>query len=114
MDPVTEAAVQGTGIWGQFAMFGVLVIALGYVAEKVLQYRAKPVDSEARAEYRKKQDAMAERVEKLYEWHNRMDEDGVPVWYVRKSLEKAISDLATAIKAQTIMLQRWMDKHEDG
>lgn len=33
--------------------------------------------------------------------HDRMDEDGVPVWYVRKSLEAAIEKLATNIDRQT-------------
>jgi hypothetical protein len=37
------------------------------------------------------------KLDKLYDWHNTQDEDGVPVWYVRKSLEEAIKELSSLI-----------------
>lgn len=37
------------------------------------------------------------KVDKLYDWHNARDEEGVPVWYVRKSLEQAIKNLSASI-----------------
>lgn len=30
----------------------------------------------------------------LHDWHNRKDDDGVYVWYVRRSLEDAINSMA--------------------
>ena len=37
-------------------------------------------------------------VRDLHTWHDQRDEDGVPVWYVRKSLERSIDNLTVAIK----------------
>lgn len=34
----------------------------------------------------------------LHRWHDRMDEDGVPVWYVRSSLEGNVKQLTVAIE----------------
>ena len=35
----------------------------------------------------------------LHEWHDHSDADGVKVWYIRKSLEKAIFELSGAVDA---------------
>lgn len=40
------------------------------------------------------------KFETLYEWHDKSDQDGVKVWYVRKSLEDTLSDTS---KAMTIL-----------
>jgi hypothetical protein len=48
---------------------------------------------------------MARQIEHLEEMHAKTDEDGVPVWYVRRSLEKAVTDLNEAIRHQTELLQ---------
>ena len=48
---------------------------------------------------------MAQRIERLAEMHTKTDEDGVPVWYVRRSLEQAVIDLNEAIRYQTELLQ---------
>lgn len=48
---------------------------------------------------------MAQQIERLDEMHAKTDEDGVPVWYVRRSLEKAVIDLNEAIRHQTELLQ---------
>lgn len=47
---------------------------------------------------------MARQIDKLSEMHAKTDEDGVPVWYVRRSLEKAVVDLNEAIRHQTELL----------
>lgn len=41
----------------------------------------------------------------LHDWHNVSDEEGVKIWYVRRSLEKAISDLSNNLAAQTEVLK---------
>lgn len=43
----------------------------------------------------------------MYEWHNKSDQDGVKVWYIRQSLENALRDnaKATAAIAKNIELQ---------
>ena len=37
----------------------------------------------------------------LHEWHAVKDAEGVPVWYVRRSLEEAIKELSDNIGRQT-------------
>ena len=44
---------------------------------------------------------MEHKIDDLYTWHDKTDADGVPVWYVRRSLEVAISDLSVSINKQT-------------
>ena len=53
----------------------------------------------------------------MYDWHDKSDEDGVKIWYVRRSLEealqenvKAINILAKNSEAQTRLLED-MNKH---
>ena len=31
----------------------------------------------------------------MYDWHDKSDEDGVKIWYVRRSLEEALQELET-------------------
>lgn len=40
----------------------------------------------------------ADLLRDLHRWHDVRDEDQVPVWYIRKSLEKAITDLTESIR----------------
>lgn len=44
-------------------------------------------------------------IRELHQWHAKTDNDGVPVWYVRQSLEDAISRLADNIEKQTELLR---------
>ncbi len=45
-------------------------------------------------------------VEWLKKVHDKTDEDGVYVWYVRKSLETSLSKLAENIEKQTLIMDR--------
>ena len=47
----------------------------------------------------------AKQIADLWEWHNRSDEEGVKVWYVRKSLERSINRLADNVQEQTQVLR---------
>lgn len=42
----------------------------------------------------------------LYHWHDKEDNDGIKIWYVRSSLENAIEKLAENISKQTDILQQ--------
>lgn len=64
------------------------------------------------------------KVDKLYDWHNARDEEGVPVWYVRKSLEQAIKNLSSSIdvlqesiREQNLFINKMIERfdllHED-
>ena len=48
---------------------------------------------------------LSRQLEELHQWHDREDEDGVKVWYVRKTLESAIERLSENIATQTKILQ---------
>jgi len=47
----------------------------------------------------------AEQVNKLYDQHQVKDSDGVPVWYVRRSLEDAVKSLSTNVNKQSDLLR---------
>lgn len=46
-------------------------------------------------------------IKELHEWHNKSDEDGVKIWYIRKSLENVLREnaQATAVLARNSELQ---------
>jgi len=61
--------------------------------------------------------SVMDQTQQLYDWHDRRDEEGVPVWYVRKSLETALREqshamrkLAENIGEQTRVLERLVEK----
>ena len=43
-------------------------------------------------------DVIANQLNDLHQWHNVKDEEGMPVWYVRRSLGDAIQSLSENIK----------------
>lgn len=49
-------------------------------------------------------------IKDLHTWHQKEDEDGVKVWYIRKSLERAIKDLSEVIQQQTEVVRRMLDR----
>jgi len=49
----------------------------------------------------------------LHHWHDRDDEEGVKVWYVRKSLEEAIVALSKNIAKQTEIFQAMHEELRD-
>ena len=48
----------------------------------------------------KKFPEVADQIAGLWRMHDKMDDDGVPVWYVRRSLEEAIRSLKSNISEQ--------------
>ncbi len=49
---------------------------------------------------------MVKQVDELLRLHDVKDVDGVPIWYVRHSLEKAIAKLSEHVEKQTHMLEK--------
>ena len=41
---------------------------------------------------------MGRQIGELHKWHDVRDTDNVPVWYVRRSLETVMADLAAAVR----------------
>jgi hypothetical protein len=56
---------------------------------------------------------MAKQVAELHRWHDRDDDEGVKVWYVRKSLEEAVEKLANNIAEQTRIFQEMQREQRD-
>lgn len=56
--------------------------------------------------------SMKKQIDELHEWHAREDDDGVKLWYVRRSLEVSVEKLANNIAAQTTLLSKLVDKLE--
>jgi hypothetical protein len=50
-------------------------------------------------------DTMAKEVHEMHEWHAVTDEDGVKIWYLRRSLENAIEKLTNNLDVQTQLLR---------
>ncbi|MBY0354403.1 MAG: hypothetical protein K2Q12_01585 [Rickettsiales bacterium] len=48
---------------------------------------------------------MAKEVHEMHEWHAVTDEDGVKVWYIRRSLENTLDKLSLTLDAQTQLLK---------
>lgn len=49
-------------------------------------------------------------LENLYDMHNVRDADGVPLWYVRRSLEEVIGKLADNIDKQSQLMEKLVGK----
>jgi hypothetical protein len=50
-------------------------------------------------------DTIAKEVHEMHEWHAVTDEDGVKIWYLRRSLENAIVKLTNNLDIQTQLLR---------
>ena len=48
---------------------------------------------------------MARQIDELWRWHAKEDDEGVKVWYVRRSLEETLKTLAENIGHQTTILE---------
>lgn len=57
--------------------------------------------------------AVKDQVKALYVWHDQRNQDGVPLWYVPSSLEKAIESLAENVRQQTEVLRSVAEFQKD-
>jgi len=80
------------GAGGLFALL-ILREVFGFLKEKV------------RAQNNTVIDIMAKQIQELHEWHAVTDEDGVKIWYLRRSLENAIEKLTNNLDIQTQLLR---------
>ena len=51
-------------------------------------------------------DRILEQSNHMYDWHNARDDDGVFIWYVRKSLAKSLDGVATSLLHQNDALKQ--------
>lgn len=82
-------------------VIAVVGMAAVVVADRILsQLKARGVDLQK----------LARQQEDLWQWHAREDEEGVKVWYVRRSLEDAIKELSLSIRTQTEVMSQLVCK----
>jgi len=89
---------EGAFDWQSFAValcLGLLFLVLGLV----LRIAQQTHDAASfRKDHRLQIGDMVNKVGDLHKWHDQRDEDGVFVWVLRRSLERQISELATAVR----------------
>lgn len=114
---------------------GLIVIVLGFAAKALFDWfgkrnlqnsdeRLKAVEAGHAtiktdlAGLSKKLEIPTEQIKDLWQWHNQTDQDGVKVWYVRKSLEEALNRnadsteiLARNGEMQTRLLQEMLESN---
>ena len=74
----------------------VAAVALIFAVDKILiSLRSRGIDLPK----------ITKQIDELHHWHDRTDEDGVPVWYVRKVTAEAIEKIATNMELQTQLLK---------
>lgn len=91
--------VTQLGVGGIFAIL-ILKEVFGFVSKK------------SRSESDEQVDQIAKEVRDLWEWHNVTDPStGGKIWYVQRSLEKAMDRLSENIEAQTAVMQRLVEEN---
>ena len=88
-----EPEYREVGVDWQSVAIGGMFVVLGWVVALLLRIH--------------------DRVRDLHVWHDHKDEDGVFSWYVRKSLEDKIGELAKSIALLARTVQRMADREEN-
>lgn len=89
------------------AMLSQMNEGLGDVKEKVAYLYQRNVELEAFIT------RLNDRLDDLWQWHSKEDDDGVKIWYVRKSLGEAIKKLSEVIAEESRLLGKVLEKLED-
>ena len=93
----------------QLTQLGVGAIFVLLVLDRVFGFlKTRRNGSSAIAE--KRMDTLCHQVDQLYDWHNVKDSDGIPLWYVRRSLEDSLKSLAKNIDTQTQVLREMLQE----
>jgi len=75
----------------------ILIIVIVVVVDRVINIlKSRGIDLQL----------VSKQIQDLWDWHNVNDTEGVKLWYVRRSLEEAITKLATNIELETKLLDR--------
>lgn len=101
---------QNMTILGLFALVIAAAVKefFGWISKKNIQNSETRFENlnKAIAGIGEKVDKLSEKVEtiadetsEMYDWHDKADQDGVKVWYIRQSLENALRDNAKATEA---------------
>jgi hypothetical protein len=86
--------------WGLGAAVAILVLERVYVLVKMILENTNK-RTEGTAAY----GTMVQQVHDLHDWHNVTDEEGVRLWYSRRSVERAVEKIAESQVTQTKLLE---------
>lgn len=109
--------MEGNAGSGQIALIGVMVVwilreVFGFLRKKaeredITCANCPQLTAELQA-LRQTLKPVTAQIHDMHDWHNKEDDDGVKVWYVRRSLETAINKLADNINMQTSAFKELM------
>lgn len=95
----------GTAEIGGIVAFSMAVVELiKFLVSKVISAQQKSAATDRAKATEEKLVKISKQVDELHAWHDIVDDEGVKIWYVRRSLEEAISKLHTSIDKQTEVL----------
>jgi hypothetical protein len=101
----------------ELTLTALIVLVAGTIVKEVFSYfKQRALNQEnARLEALEKSlsslkitlEPAIKEIKDMYDWHNKSDEDGVKIWYIRKSLEMVLRENAqeTAVLARNSELQ---------
>ena len=97
----------------QLGAGGLLVAICLYLVFDYLKGRDILIDGATAQRINPGVEQAIDQIDDLHEWHDRVDADGIPLWYVPRSLSKAIEEqivvlkeLANVEREQTRILDR--------
>lgn len=94
--------LTGIGVGGIFAMLVIREVLNFLRARQYQRDIADPTCNSSKiAEIHSDVRVIRDKVLELHRWHDQVDEDGVRVWYVRRSLERAVEHMAEATEQLT-------------
>jgi len=96
----------------QLGTGGILALLL---VREVLTFLAKKKGDSGTTNYYSdaRTEIMARQIAELHDWHDHEDNDGVKVWYVRRSLEESVAKLTDAIQTQNIILREMAGNNKE-
>jgi hypothetical protein len=92
-----EAAAAGESILLQLGVGGIFALLLIREVLSFLKDRKSSGSNEEHAKTRALIHELKNKLEELHKWHDVRDDEQVPVWYVRKSLEREIGKLCEVV-----------------
>lgn len=91
--PVTPTSIGA--LMGQLGVGGIFAIL---ILKTVFAFiKSRKTGGFTNEDIKKVLDHNTKMTEDLHEWHDMHDDDGVKIWYVRKSLQESVSKLADSI-----------------
>lgn len=96
------APIMLDGAWTQIGVNGIFALLLVKMCFDFMAQRRTRQNGFAAINWAK----LVQEISDLHNWHAKTDNDGTFVWYVRKSLEDAVRQLAENIDKQTDLLRQ--------